>query len=73
VWLKKARGESGVGPHWWPGDGSVIEVPDQLAADLLAIPDGGYTKADPPKPEPKPVKAAASEPPKAEAAPPAKA
>jgi hypothetical protein len=54
VWLKKAKGGTSIGPHHWPEDGSVTEVPDHLAADLLAIPDGGYSKADPPaKPAPK--------------------
>lgn len=72
MWLRKERGESGVGPHWWPEDGSVIEVPDQLAADLMAVPDGGYSKADPPpKPAPKAAKAEAPEASKPASAPPA--
>jgi hypothetical protein len=56
VWLKKEKGGTSIGPHHWPEDGSVAEVPDGLAADLLAIPDGGFSMADPPKP---PAKAAA--------------
>jgi len=56
VWLRKERGGSGVGPYWWPEDGTVTEVADEgLAAELLAIPDGGYTKVDGPDPEPKPA------------------
>jgi hypothetical protein len=70
VWLKKERGESGVGPHWWPADGAVIEVPDHLAHDLLAIPDGGYSAADPP-PKPAPKAAAKTEAPAEPKAPPA--
>jgi hypothetical protein len=68
TWLRKERGESGIGPHWWPADGSVIEVPDHLAADLLAIDPGEYSKAEAPKPEPK-AAAKTAEPAKAEDAP----
>ena len=51
VWLKKNQGGSGVGEWWWPEDGSVVDVRDEpLALALLAIPDGGYSKADEPKP-----------------------
>lgn len=53
MWLRKERGESGIGPHHWPHDGAVIEVPDQLAGELLNIPGAGYSKADGPEPEPK--------------------
>ena len=72
MWLRKARGGSGVGEYWWPADGSVTEVPDQLAAGLLAIPDGGYTKADGPDPEPEKPKPAAAKAAPAPAAPAAK-
>ena len=34
----------------WPEDGSVIEVPDELGADLLGIRGGGYSEAPEPKP-----------------------
>lgn len=70
MWLRKEHGGSGVGQYWWPHDGSVVEVPEeQLAAALLGIPDGGYTVADGPDPEPKPAAKA----PAAKAAPPAAA
>jgi hypothetical protein len=50
AWLKKEKGGSGVGEWFWPEDGSVIEVTDErVAAELLAIPDGGYSKAEEPK------------------------
>lgn len=66
MWLKKIQGGSGVGEWWWPEDGSVIEVTDNtVALALLAIPDGGYSKADEPKP--------AAKAPAAKAAPPAAA
>ena len=55
MWLKKAQGGTGIGPHHWPHDGAVTEVPDHLAGELLAIPGGGYSKADGPEPEPKPA------------------
>ena len=73
MWLKKERGGSGVGEWWWPEDGSVVDVADEaLAAALLAIPDGGYTKADGPDPKPEP-KAASPAPAKAAPAAAAKA
>ena len=72
MWLRKARGESGVGEWYWPEDNSVVEVADEaLAAELLAIPDGGYTKVDGPEPKPaaKPAAAAKAAAPAAAAAP----
>ncbi len=54
TWLKKEKGGTSVGPYAWDKDGDVTEVPDALAADLLAIPDGGYSRAEEPKkPAPK--------------------
>lgn len=32
--------------HEWPADGAVVEVTDEQAADLVAIPDGGFTVVD---------------------------
>ena len=60
MWLRKERGGSGIGPHHWPHDGAVTEVPDQLAGELLAIPGAGYSKADGPDPEPEKPKPAAA-------------
>lgn len=54
MWLRKDKGGTSIGPYRWPGDGSVTEVPDHLAADLLAIPDGGYSKAAAPEPKAEP-------------------
>jgi len=74
VWLKKAKGGSGVGEWHWPEDDSVVEVADEaLAVELLAIPDGGYTKVDGPEPKAKPAAAAAKAAAPAAAAAPAKA
>lgn len=54
MWLKKHKGGSSVGPHHWPEDGSVAEVPEHIGEDLLRIDPRGYEKvAEPPKPEPK--------------------
>ena len=35
----------------WPEDGSVTDVPPDLAADLLGIRGGGYSEAPEPEPE----------------------
>jgi len=53
AWLKKEQGGSAVGEYAWDKDGDVTEVPDGLAAELLAIPDGGYSRAEEPKKAPK--------------------
>lgn len=68
MWLRKKQGGTSIGPHHWPHDGAVAEVPDDLAGELLAIPGAGYSKTDGPEPKPAPVKATA-----AKAAPPAAA
>lgn len=44
-----AAGRLADGTGWsfeWPQDGAVIEVPYEVALDLLAIPHGGYGVAD---------------------------
>lgn len=48
VWLRKEKGGTSIGPHDWPEDGSACEVPKGLAADLLRIPDGGFSVTEPP-------------------------
>lgn len=48
VWLRKEKGGTSIGPHDWPEDGSACEVPQSLAADLLRIPDGGFSVTEPP-------------------------
>lgn len=42
---KEQAGSTSLGHHW-PEDGSVVEVPDHHAVDLLAIPDGDFTAVD---------------------------
>jgi hypothetical protein len=69
VWLRKARGESSIGPHWWPHDGAAIEVPDELGHRILAIQGHDFTRL-PGEPEPEP---AAPEPAAAKTPAPAKA
>jgi len=51
MYLRKAQAGSVPG-HQWTYDGEVIEVDDDLAQDLLAIPTGGFSEAEPPKAEP---------------------
>lgn len=41
--LRKEKAGSTIG-HVWENDGDVHDVPDQLAAELLAIPGGGFTE-----------------------------
>jgi hypothetical protein len=58
MWLQKEKG--GCSILWrrvdyaWPEDGSVCDVPDDLATDLLAIKGGGYNVVTAPEPELKP-------------------
>lgn len=51
MYLRKAQAGSAPG-YQWERDGQVIEVDDELAWDLLAIPNGGFSEADAPKTEP---------------------
>lgn len=55
MWLRKETGGTSIGPHEWPEDGSVTEVPDELGRSLMAIPDCGFEKVDGPAPEPDPA------------------
>jgi hypothetical protein len=45
VLLSKKRAGSDSYGNVWPDDGAVIEVADEQAAVLLAIPDGGFSEA----------------------------
>jgi hypothetical protein len=49
VRIRKEKGGSGIGPYWWPEDDPVAEVPELLAADLLAIPEWGYSREPAPE------------------------
>jgi hypothetical protein len=40
--------------HSWAEDGQVLWVEEELAEQLLAIPTGGFSIAEPPVPEPEP-------------------
>lgn len=47
------------GAFQWVNDGDIVEVPDEWGAELLAIPDGGYSyvdAADVPKKRGRPAK-----------------
>lgn len=54
--LRKASGGATVAGHHWPHDGAVVQVPYDLATELLAIHGGGFTVAEdePPHGEPNP-------------------
>ena len=52
VRIRKEQGGSGIGRHWWPEDDPVCDVPEELARDLLAHPEWGYTLEPDPEPEP---------------------
>lgn len=41
--VSKARAGSSSLGFTWDADGAVVEVPDEVAAELVAIPDGGFT------------------------------
>ncbi|MGW1071579.1 hypothetical protein [Streptomyces sp. NPDC002537] len=47
MWLRKTRQLPGSAPggYAWSTHEDVVEVPDGLATDLLAIPDAGFTEA----------------------------
>lgn len=40
--VSKARAGSSSLGYTWGTDGAVVEVPDDVAAELVAIPDGGF-------------------------------
>lgn len=50
MYLRKAQAGSAPGHHW-EMDGSVLEVDDDLAYELLAIPGGGFSEAEPARDE----------------------
>lgn len=49
--VSKARAGSCSLGFTWDTDGAVIEVPDEVAAELVAIPDGGYAVVSAPDAE----------------------
>jgi hypothetical protein len=51
VRIRKAQGGSGIGPHWWPQEDPVCDVPEELARDLLAHPEWGFSLEPDPVPE----------------------
>ena len=48
MWLRKRTAGNAPGLSW-ENDGDVLEVPDGLGAELLALPAGDFEEADPPK------------------------
>lgn len=61
--LKKEQGGVSIGEFTWAKDGDVVEVPDELGAELLAIKGGDYSRVDPaPAPPEKPAAPAAKAP-----------
>jgi hypothetical protein len=51
MYLRKSQAGNAPG-YRWEHDGQVIEVHDELAWELLNIPHGGFSEAEPPKAEP---------------------
>lgn len=49
MFLKKATGGTSIGGHEWAADGDVTEVPDALAAELLALDPEEFSEVDEPK------------------------
>ena len=49
--IRKAQGGSGIGRYWWPEEDPVCDVPEELARDLLANPEWGYSREPHPEPE----------------------
>ena len=45
--LKKETGGCEVAGFTWANDGDVVDVPDDLGAELLAIPGGGFSYVEP--------------------------
>ena len=54
MYLKKAQAGNAPG-YEWTEDGQVIEVDDELAEQLLRIPEGGFSEALPTEPEEPPA------------------
>lgn len=54
MWLRKEKAGNAPG-YTWENDGDVLEVPDELGLDLVAIPDGGFSEAAPPDDVPEPA------------------
>lgn len=50
MFLRKDQAGSAPG-HTWEKPGDVVEVDDELAYQLLAIPYGGFSESEPPEPE----------------------
>ncbi len=50
--VRKDHAGSTTTGHHWPTDGAVLELPDEVALELVAIKDAGLTIVDPP-PQPK--------------------
>lgn len=45
MWLRKAQAGAAPG-HTWDMDGAVVEVPDALGEDLLALTGAGFSRAE---------------------------
>lgn len=52
MWLGKTQAGATSSGYVWPADGSVVQVPDEHAAELLAIQDAGFFLADAPQSDP---------------------
>lgn len=50
MYLRKAQAGSSSTGHTWTEDGQIVEVPDEVGAELLKIPHGGFSDAGGPDP-----------------------
>jgi len=48
MWLTRSMAGSAPGNLTWHQPGDVVEVPDDLALELLAIPDAGFSEVHAP-------------------------
>lgn len=55
MWLGKTTAGATSTGYQWPTDGAVVEVPDEHATELLAIPDADFYLADAPTTGPAPT------------------
>jgi hypothetical protein len=50
--VRKARGGGGAAGYYWENHGDVLDVPDDLGQELLAMPGLDYSYVDPEEVEP---------------------
>lgn len=71
MWLTRSMAGSAPGGLVWDRPGAVVEVPDSVALELLAIPSAGFAEVAAPDAEPEQSEEAQADQPDAEAEEPA--